>query len=149
MCGINKILVLESWRRLFFQKVRLQIKDNNNSPHDNFHRFLFPLSSKCPDLNFAPYVIHIYETRMWLKVVSLGYLWFHVLVSYRSGFTTVLPQSWRFYSTFLETSCKIKRNSKPPFPQHHPKSRMKPREEHIKKTRHCIFPSLIWGRGVV
>ena len=58
----------------------------------------------------------------------------------------VLSQSWRFYYTFLETSCKIKWNIQPPFPQHPPKSRMKPREGQIKKT--CDFPILdLGGRG--
>ena len=58
----------------------------------------------------------------------------------------VLSQSWRFYYTFLETSCKIKWNIKHPFPQHPPKSRMKPREGQIKKT--CHFPILdLGGRG--
>ena len=33
----------------------MHIKDNNNSPHVKFHRFLFPFSSKFLDLNFAPY----------------------------------------------------------------------------------------------
>ena len=37
----------------------MHIKDNN-SPHGKFHRFLFPFSSKFPDLNFAPYVLYIY-----------------------------------------------------------------------------------------
>ena len=55
----------------------------------------------------------------------------------------VLSQSWRFYYTFLGTSCKIKWNSKPPFPQHPPKSRMKPREGQIKKT--CHFSILDLG----
>ena len=55
----------------------------------------------------------------------------------------ILSQSWRFYYTFLGTACKIKWNSKPPFPQHPPKSRMKPREGQIKKTRH--FPILNLG----
>ena len=55
----------------------------------------------------------------------------------------VLSQSWRLYYTFLGTSCKIKWNSKPPFPQHPPKSRMKRREGQIKKTRH--FPILDLG----
>ena len=31
----------------------MHIKDNKNSPHGKFHRFLFPFSSKFPDLNFA------------------------------------------------------------------------------------------------
>ena len=34
--------------------------DNNNSPHGKFHKFLFPFSSKFPDLNFASYVLYIY-----------------------------------------------------------------------------------------
>ena len=45
-------------------------KDNNNSPHGKFHRFLFPFSSKFPDLNFTPYVLFIYscyETSTWHK----------------------------------------------------------------------------------
>ena len=33
----------------------MHIKDNNNSPHVKFHRFLFPFSSKLLDQNFAPY----------------------------------------------------------------------------------------------
>ena len=36
------------------------IKDNNNSPHGKFHRFLFPFSSKFSDLNFTSYVLYIY-----------------------------------------------------------------------------------------
>ena len=53
-----------------FDKNSLHIKDNNNSPHGKFHRFLFPFSSKFPDLNFAPYVLYIYscyETSTWHK----------------------------------------------------------------------------------
>ena len=40
----------------------------NNSPQGKFHRFLFPFSSKFPDLSFASYVLYIYpccETRTW------------------------------------------------------------------------------------
>ena len=61
------------WRKgetKFFPKLRIHINDNNNSPHGKFHRFLFPFSSKFPDLNFAPYVLYIYscyETRTWHK----------------------------------------------------------------------------------
>ena len=60
----------ERWRRLFFPKLRVLIKDNNNSPHGKIHRFLFPFSSKFPDLNFAayvPYIYSCYETRTWHK----------------------------------------------------------------------------------
>ena len=32
-----------------------RIKDNNNSPHGKFHWFLFPFSSKFPDLNLTLY----------------------------------------------------------------------------------------------
>ena len=45
-------------RKLFFPELRVHIKDNN-SLHGKFHRFLFPFSSKFPDLNFAPYVLYI------------------------------------------------------------------------------------------
>ena len=44
----------------FFPKLRLPIKDNNRSPHRKFDQFLFPFSSKFPDLNFASYVPCIY-----------------------------------------------------------------------------------------
>ena len=36
--------------RLFFLKLRVHIKDNDNSPHGKVHRFLFAFSSKFPDL---------------------------------------------------------------------------------------------------
>ena len=48
-----------------FLETSVHVKDNN-SPHGKFHLFLFPFSSKFPDLNVAPYVIYIYscyETR--------------------------------------------------------------------------------------
>ena len=63
-------LLLSLICRLFLSKLHVHIKDNNNSPHGKFHRFLFPFSSKFPDLNFAPYVLYIYschETRTWHK----------------------------------------------------------------------------------
>ena len=54
------------------------INDNNNSPHGKFHRFLFPFSSKFPDLNFAPYVI--YRNPYLTQTVSLGHLWYNVYI---------------------------------------------------------------------
>ena len=36
------------------------VKDNNNSPHGKFPRFLFPFSSKISDLNFASYMYVLY-----------------------------------------------------------------------------------------
>ena len=50
----------EDERGPFFPKLRVRIKDNNSSPHGKFHQFLFPFSSKFPDLNFASYVLYIY-----------------------------------------------------------------------------------------
>ena len=44
----------------FSQKLRVRIKDNKNSPHGKFHRFLFSFSSKFWDLNFSSYVLYIY-----------------------------------------------------------------------------------------
>ena len=64
--GSLTITMKKRWSRLFFPKLRVNIKDNNNSPHGKSHRFLFPFSSKFPDLNVAPYVLYIYschETR--------------------------------------------------------------------------------------
>ena len=51
----------EGERGSFSPKLRVRIKDNNSSPHGKFHRFLFPFSSKFPDLNFASYVLYIYQ----------------------------------------------------------------------------------------
>ena len=44
-------------RKAYVEKVKLpvHIKDSNNLPHRKFLWFLFPFSSKFPDLNFAPY----------------------------------------------------------------------------------------------
>ena len=60
----------------FSKKLRVRIMDNKNSPHGQFHRFLFPFFSKFSDLNFAscvlynlPILCHVSHT------VSLGYLW--------------------------------------------------------------------------
>ena len=47
--------------RLFFPKLRVYIKENNNSRHGKFHRFLLPFSGKFLDLNFAPFVLYIYS----------------------------------------------------------------------------------------
>ena len=55
-------VVLNTYRKgdedYFSPKLRVRIKGNNNSPHGKFHRFLFPFSSKFPDLNFASYVLY-------------------------------------------------------------------------------------------
>ena len=85
------------WRKddedSFFPKLRVRIKDNNNSPHGKFHRFFFPFSSKFSNLNFTSYVLYIYLSNClnWKiycddhsslllchvsHTVSLGHLWF-------------------------------------------------------------------------
>ena len=48
----------------FSLKPRVRMKDNNKSPHDKFHGFLFPFSSKFSDLNFAPYVLYTVFTHV-------------------------------------------------------------------------------------
>ena len=53
------------WRKgeedFFSPKLRIRIEDNNNnSPHDKFHRFLPPFSSTLSDLNFTSYVLYIH-----------------------------------------------------------------------------------------
>ena len=50
----------EGERGPFFPNLRVRIKDNNSSPHGKLYRFLFPFSSKFPDLNFASYILYIY-----------------------------------------------------------------------------------------
>ena len=51
------------------------IKDNKNSPHGKFHRFLFPFSSKFSDLNFASYLLHNLPVLCHMShTVSLRYL---------------------------------------------------------------------------
>ena len=61
----NPVYYVGKIRSLFSPKLRVHIKDNNNSPRGKFHRFLFrgPFSDKFPDLNFAPYVLYI--NRKW------------------------------------------------------------------------------------
>ena len=63
-------------QRLFFSKLQVHIEDNNNSPHGKFHRFLFPLSGKFPNLNFAPCSLYLLMLRnpYVTQTVSLGYL---------------------------------------------------------------------------
>ena len=46
--------------KTIFPQNFVYVKDNNNSPHGKFHRFLFPFSSKISDLNFFSYVFYIY-----------------------------------------------------------------------------------------
>ena len=41
---------------VIFPKTSVRSKDNNNSPHGRFYRFLVPFSSKFSDPNFASYV---------------------------------------------------------------------------------------------
>ena len=60
------------WRRLFFLKLCIRVKDNNNSTHGKFHQFLFPFSSKFSDLNFTSYVLYIYPCNVMWHAVSLG-----------------------------------------------------------------------------
>ena len=66
-------------KAVFFPKPRVHIKDNNNSPHGKFHRFLFPFDSKFSDLNFAP--CSLYLLMLWnpyvKQTVSLGDLCQH------------------------------------------------------------------------
>ena len=62
------------------KKLRVRIKDNKNSPHGKFHRFLFPFSSKFSDLNFALYVLYNLPVLCHVsQTVSLGYLCFRYL----------------------------------------------------------------------
>ena len=49
------------WSGPYFLKLCVYIKDNNNSSQGKFYWFLFTISSKFPDLNFAPHVLSIYS----------------------------------------------------------------------------------------
>ena len=55
---LKSFIVREGDEDYFSQKLRVRIKDNNNSPHGKFHRFLFPFFSKFSDLNFVSYVLY-------------------------------------------------------------------------------------------
>ena len=52
----------------FSLKLCVRIKDNNNSPHGKFHRFLFPFSSEFSDLNFVSYVLYNLPMHVMLRV---------------------------------------------------------------------------------
>ena len=57
----------EGERVPFFPKLRVRIKDNNNSLHGKFRCFLFSFSNKFPD------VLYIYPCDT--HTASLSYLW--------------------------------------------------------------------------
>ena len=48
---------------IFLETWCASVKDNNTSIHGKFHGFLFPFSSKFPELNFAQYVLYISKKR--------------------------------------------------------------------------------------
>ena len=52
------------WRKgdegYFPPKLHVRIKDNNNSPHGKFHRFLYPFSSILSNQNFTSCALYIY-----------------------------------------------------------------------------------------
>ena len=128
-CRWNPMLFQKEWHRrkvkkTIFPKLRVRIKDNNNSPHGKFHRFSYPFSSKFPDLNFATYDIYIYpcyQTRAWHTqwawvtfVFTLatgadpgffnGFGWYsrppnYTLIYYK--LSDVWPQIWRFWWFWL------------------------------------------------
>ena len=80
-CCWNSMLFQKEWhwrkvkKTIFFPRLRVRIKDNNNSPHGKFLRFLYPFSSKFPDLNFVRYLLYIYLCVT--HTVSLDYLCFY------------------------------------------------------------------------
>ena len=85
--------LIGSWGRR--EKLRVRIKDTNNSPHGKFHRFLFPFYSKFSDLNFASYVLYNLPVLCHVsRTVSLGYLWYtreiSIVKSYKVCFSFVL-----------------------------------------------------------
>ena len=56
---------------LIFPTLRVHIKENNNSRHGKFYRFLFPFSSKFSRPKLRPicslYLLMLFETRTWHK----------------------------------------------------------------------------------
>ena len=71
---------------------------SNNSPHGKFHRFLFPLSSKFPDLNLALYVLYkysCYETRTWHKQGA----WVSCGLRGRGGYTQAFSKAGKAKET--------------------------------------------------
>ena len=60
----------------FFSPKLCTYKDDNNSPHGKFHRFLFPISSKLSDLNisiFTHVMLRDRHSEPGLPVVQLAY----------------------------------------------------------------------------
>ena len=56
-CGDLLLFLICTWSFGKNSLLRVHINYNKNSPHGKFHRFLFPFSSKFPDLNFAPQIM--------------------------------------------------------------------------------------------
>ena len=111
------------WRKddegSFSPKLRVRIKDNNNSPHGKFHRFLFPFSSKFSDLKFASYVLYKLPVLCHVShTVSLGYLWFYNSVDDRVTYASA--PKWDGCEHVLSSSrwmwskCRWRINSYPP-----------------------------------
>ena len=54
---ILSLYYVAKMKETIFPKLRVHLKDNNNSPQGKFHRFLFPFTNKFSNLNFAPYAL--------------------------------------------------------------------------------------------
>ena len=76
----------EGERGPFSPKLRVRIKDNNSSPHGKFHRFLFPFSSKFPDLNFASY-------KTQTAVINIELVHFHYDLTFRMCSTYIFKSN--------------------------------------------------------
>ena len=70
----------------FSLKLCVRIKDNNNSPHGKFHRFLFSFSSKFSDLNFAK--MFSISTHVMPRVTHNGKYFFTAIIIHRMAFGT-------------------------------------------------------------
>ena len=119
-CGNLLLFLICTWSFGKNSLLRVHMKYNKNSPHGKFHRFLFPFSSKFPDLKFAPYVLFIYscyETGTWHKKwawVTCGENPLTLLVRkyIEIGYAAMFEWSWKWKVTIGDRdvafqSCRI------------------------------------------
>lgn len=84
------------WSGLNFLKLLVSVIRTTTTTH-MWHPFLFPISYKCPDLNFAPYVLCIFQ------IQSLGNLGSYE--SWRQSLVYILSLDQNFVPFLATTNC--------------------------------------------
>ena len=92
-------------KETIFPKLRVHIKENNNLPHGKFHQFLFPFSSKFPDLNQFRPICSLYLLMLWKNSEP----WLPVLgqISLISMLSKSAPSKCYFPPKMITCTCRF------------------------------------------